>query len=316
MYCYELANSCCALNASVTSDGCPICLKEWDSFHETELAIILPCLHAVCAPCLSRYRAECKKSFETDLGEYSTKFTCAICRERIRSNILYQAAQSILEGNLVESFTVLGKALRLPKKIGANQLITPILLQNNFDVVATESALFNLVCLASAPEPDEFDHDAKQAFYETARRPVNALQADIEQLKEKLSHLQVGSGKFRKVSKQIDGLKATLRESRLNAAFDIYERVNSVSSSDSDIMSIDLHGLHVQEAKSILQDYVLPVLPVLKRVFLITGRGMHSKDGRGALKEAISKFLLNDVELPLRCEDQIGNEGALFVAWS
>ena len=303
------------MNAAASSDGCPICLKEWNQFDETGLAIILPCLHAVCAPCLSRFRTECKKSFETDLGEFSTKFTCGICRERIRSNILYQAAQSLLAENLVESFSVLSKALRLPTKIGAHQLITPILIQNNFDIAATESALFNLVCLASAPDLGELDHAAKQDFYDTARRPVQTLQADIDQLTERLSHMSVGSGKFRKISKQIDELRASLRESRLNAAFDIYERVNSVQSS-SDIMQIDLHGLHVAEAKSILQDYVLPVLPVLKRVFLITGRGKHSKDGKGALKEAISRFLLEKVELALRCEDQIGNEGALFVAWA
>ena len=296
-----------------TEDGCPICLKDWNQFDDSDLAIILPCLHAVCAPCLSRYHAECRKSFETDLGEYFTKFTCAICRARIRSNILYQAAQSLLADNLIESFAVLGKAFCLPKKVESNQLITPILIKNHFNVVATETALFNLVCLASAPE-SELDHDKKQDFYEAARRPVQALQSEIDQLTERLLNMQVGSNKFRKTTKDLDELKVTLRESQLNAAIDIYERVNSVNTSSSDIMAIDLHGLHVNEAKTILQNHVLPVLPVLKKVYLITGRGKHSKDGKSVLRESVKKYLLKEAGLALRCEEQIGNEGVLFLA--
>ena len=313
-FCRELAKSGCALNAAAIEDGCPICMKEWNTFEEADLAVVLPCLHAVCAPCLSRYRAECKISFETDLGEYSTKFTCAICRDRIRSNILYQAAQTLLAVNLVDSLSVLCKALRLPKKVDAKQMIIPILVRNHFDIVATESALFNLVCLSSAPEPDELDHDKKQELYETARRPVKTLQFDIDQLSERLLNMQFGSTKYRKTTEQISTLTSKLRESQLNAAFDIYERINSVDLSSSDIISIDFHGLHVEEAKVILRDYVLPVLPVLKKVFLITGRGKHSKSGQSILKESVRKYLLKETELKLRCEDKIGNEGVLYVA--
>ena len=302
------------MNAAEEDDSCPVCLKEWKNFLEADLAIVLPCLHAICAPCLSRYRAECKKTFETDLGEYSTKFTCAICRERIRSDILHQAAETLLAENIVESFQVLVKALELPKKIEINQIITPILIQNHFDVAATESALFNIACLASASEPDQHDHEKKQELYQTARRPVQALQADIDQLSERLFNMQVGSAKYRKTTDQIGNLTLKLRESQLNAANDIYERMNSVEQPSSDIMSIDLHGLHVSEAKSILRDYVLPVLPVLQKVYLITGRGKHSKSGQSVLKESIQKYLLKEVELKLRCEDKIGNEGVLFVA--
>ncbi len=92
--------------------------------------------------------------------------------------------------------------------------------------------------------------------------------------------------------------------------------MNNVEQPKSEIMHIDLHGLHVHEAESILQDYVLPVLPVLKRVYLITGRGKHSKDGKSVLKESVMTFLREDVKLALRCEEQIGNDGVLFVAWT
>jgi DNA-nicking Smr family endonuclease len=71
---------------------------------------------------------------------------------------------------------------------------------------------------------------------------------------------------------------------------------------------------YTDEAKAILQDYVLPVLPVLKRVNLITGRGKHSQNGVSVLKESVKKFLCEDVGVPLRCEDRMDNEGVLFVS--
>ncbi len=49
-------------------------------------------------------------------------------------------------------------------------------------------------------------------------------------------------------------------------------------------------------------------------MILITGRGKHSKNGVSILKESVKKYLSEDVQLALRCEEQIGNEGALFVA--
>ena len=315
-FCRDLVGTGSALNVTTAEDGCPVCLKEWNTFDSLDLAIVLPCLHAICAPCLSRHRAECRKSFETDLGEFSTSFTCTICRERIRSNILYQAAQTLLAENLVESLSVLAESLPLPKKIEAGQLVTNILIQNHFDIMKTENALFNLICLSAVPEASDLDHDKKQDIYQTARKPVRSLESDIDLLTEKLAGMQVGSNRYARVCKQIDDLKTKLHESRLNAAADIYERMNAVQKKESqvDIMSIDLHGLHVEEAKSILQDYVLPVLPVLKKVNLITGRGKHSDTNYSTLKESIKKFLSEEIETPLRCEERMDNQGVLFVA--
>ncbi len=76
------------------------------------------------------------------------RLSLPMCRTRIRSNILYQAAQSLLAENLVESFAAFERSLRLAKKNRRHQLITPILLQNRFEVIANESALFNRHCVS------------------------------------------------------------------------------------------------------------------------------------------------------------------------
>jgi DNA-nicking Smr family endonuclease len=57
------------------------------------------------------------------------------------------------------------------------------------------------------------------------------------------------------------------------------------------VMSIDLHSLHVEEAKSMLAEYIFPALPVARKVHVITGRGVHSKGGKSFLKEEIKVFL-------------------------
>ncbi len=60
-----------------------------------------------------------------------------------------------------------------------------------------------------------------------------------------------------------------LRAARANAMRDIFEQMNSVggmgSANETDSLQLDLHGLHVEEAKSILQEFVFPILPALKR---------------------------------------------------
>jgi DNA-nicking Smr family endonuclease len=56
------------------------------------------------------------------------------------------------------------------------------------------------------------------------------------------------------------------------------------------LMSIDLHALHVEEAKNMLLEYVFPVLPVVRKVVVITGRGTNSNGGKGVMKEEIKVY--------------------------
>jgi DNA-nicking Smr family endonuclease len=55
---------------------------------------------------------------------------------------------------------------------------------------------------------------------------------------------------------------------------------------------------------------VLPVLDVAKQIMIITGRGLHSYNGRPVLKEAIRDYFYS---LNVRCEDVLTNNGALYV---
>ena len=76
------------------------------------------------------------------------------------------------------------------------------------------------------------------------------------------------------------------------------------------LVHIDLHGLHVNEAKVSLTEFVLPALPVLRKVVVITGHGAHSQDTSSILKREIMQFLGG---LDIRCEENKRNKGSLIV---
>ena len=319
--CRQLVKNQLALNSKSETDSCPICITEWIQFSEESIAIVAPCDHAICAPCLSRYRSECKVSFETDIGEHNTKFTCTICREKLNSDVLYQAAKDLLSRNAIESISVLAEHLPL-RKPDAEHLICNIIVQNHFDINRVESSLFNIVCLSTASEKSELDTKDKQAIYRTARQPVLKLEEDYNRLSEKLAKMtSTESRKYRETVTKMERVSQMLRSARMNAMRDIFEQMNSVgemgSTNESDSLRLDLHGLHVDEAKSILQEFVFPILPAMKRIFLITGRGNHSDAGFSVLKESLRKYIKQESEagpLRIKCEQFKNNPGVLCIS--
>ena len=70
-------------------------------------------------------------------------------------------------------------------------------------------------------------------------------------------------------------------------------------------------GLHVKEARERVKEYILPILPALKKIIIITGHGAHNQDGTAVLKDNMKQYLSK--ELNLKCEDLAKNRGAICV---
>ena len=79
---------------------------------------------------------------------------------------------------------------------------------------------------------------------------------------------------------------------------------------ENTFVKFDLHCLYPDESIEVIREIVLPVLPVLNKIILITGRGVHSKSGRSVVKEEVKRFLDSH---GLKHEDVLGNEGAIYV---
>ena len=79
---------------------------------------------------------------------------------------------------------------------------------------------------------------------------------------------------------------------------------------ESAFVKVDLHGLFANEANEIIQEYILPVLHVLKKMVIITGRGAHNKSRKAVLKQEVKLFLTSR---QIKFEDVLGNDGAIYV---
>ncbi|KAJ3279894.1 hypothetical protein HK104_001083 [Borealophlyctis nickersoniae] len=103
----QLIEAQVAINAKIRENCCSICQTGWNEFETLTLAAVATCGHATCAPCLSRYHAECKKTFETELGDAKTAFRCVICRQPFPRNILSNIATTVVQKNVIPSFRLL-----------------------------------------------------------------------------------------------------------------------------------------------------------------------------------------------------------------
>ena len=114
--------------------------------------------------------------------------------------------------------------------------------------------------------------------------------------------------------KRLSELRKQIMAAKENAFNDIYERMNSVGCMGISLAgqktAVDLHGQSVEAAKRFINDPLLQVLPVLKTIMVITGRGLNNFSGESVLKTELKAYLK---ELNVKCEDSEGNAGAFFI---
>jgi DNA-nicking Smr family endonuclease len=155
----------------------------------------------------------------------------------------------------------------------------------------------------------------KQGIYETSRAPLKAMQNELKGLVDQMmSRWDSDSKDFIKLKKRVNTLKEKIKKTQMDVSNDVFEQINSggdmgVIGSDGK-MRIDLHALHVEEAKRMLHEYVFPSLPVVRKVILVTGRGKNSKGGKSVLKEEIKIFVRASGYV---CEDS-PNPGILLMS--
>ena len=108
--------------------------------------------------------------------------------------------------------------------------------------------------------PDEqFNAEKKQEFYVEARAPVKRLHNEMLEIRAYLLSLSTDSDEAKEMRQRLKEIRKQLQVSIQNASHDIFERINSrgdcvVRIDDREIFSIDLHGLHINEAKTVLNE--------------------------------------------------------------
>ncbi|KAJ3159252.1 hypothetical protein HDU86_001855 [Geranomyces michiganensis] len=267
-----------AKNAVSADDGCTICLTAWNEFTTLTLAAIPPCKHATCAPCLARFHKACQKSFATDTSTERTKtaFACVLCRAPLPDSLVTSMANVSILRNLVPAFQDLPHHLGMSDGEDQRRLLTSLLTAHDFDLAHITNIL------------STWWH----RIYEAAREPVRKLAAEHHQLRTKLAaSYESDHPEWKATVARARAVSEALEVARANAAADIYERMNATgkmgAADNKGAVHVDLHGLHKEEARTIVVDFVLPTLPVLKTVHVITGKGAHSEDGEGVLRDMV-----------------------------
>ena len=301
------------MNAASNGDDCPICYTPWNEFLEPRVAAILPCSHAVCAECLLNYYTSCEDVLTEE--DDRCQFGCPLCRLNLPSNVFHDVAKVFVKKRLMSSFTFLAEKLPFEKDYIDDLVISLLSSTHKFDLSKIDYYLFNLLSLIDQNPEAEICAEDKQKFYEQARAPVKHLRSKLIEIRSSLTFADTESDEGKEINKQLKEINVKLQTAIKNASRDIYERVNSkgklsVKVNGKEVLRVDLHGLHVDEAKEIVNEYVLPVLDVSKQIMIITGRGVHSQNGKSVLKNAIKEYFTS---LSIKWEDVVKNEGAIYV---
>jgi len=160
----------------------------------------------------------------------------------------------------------------------------------------------------------ELTHENKASNFADARRPEKLLWEELTHLRSQLPSCPDLEARTICLQ-QLASLQDRLEICKNNAARDIYNRNNSAGSMGSDAgeLVVDFHSLYVKEALAKFVELVHPVLPVQKRIVVITGRGRHSLKGKSILRDALMAHV--DTLPDVTHRPYPGNSGKLLLTW-
>jgi DNA-nicking Smr family endonuclease len=299
--------NCREVGSEIYNHECLICLMSWSSFVQPAFCIGLPCGHATCVTCLTSNYKVCFPKHEQD---FSFNFSCAACRKSINKDLFIALLMDFTE--LVDSFSAISKLI---KSENVREIVGSLILTFDFDIVRIDDAIFNIASYQAVDITKDLDHEAKQEIYKQARKPLEKLIRKYTTLKNELHSIddtkkEAWKTKYRQVQEALQ----TLERSKELASADVFERMNSLGQMGTEVdgkLKIDFHGLHVEEAKEKIEEFVLPILKSGTIVHIITGRGNHSASGTSVLSSALLEYFERLDEV--RCRILKGNNGVLEI---
>jgi DNA-nicking Smr family endonuclease len=296
------------------NDSCPICMRQWDQFVDNSIVAILECSHTCCATCLFNLHKECQTIEEN----YQIPFSCSLCRLALKPTVLSDLANMVVNASLIASFgrfVAQTGLLDENEDVRRNMVVNLLLDTCEFDVCRTESKLYELLQMILHDSSQALNSAQKSEYFELAREPVRRIENECVLLRSELNGIYDNeSQEWKNKYLKLQRLAKQLTEARENATKDIFERMNSAGDMGAFVpgrgLHVDLHGLFINEAKEKIEELFLPVLPAVKKIVLITGRGVHNPKNEAKLKNALKDYFAS---VNIKCEEVKGNEGALCI---
>lgn len=302
--------------AKNAEDGCPICLRQFNAELQSEYAVVLPCgEHALCAQCLYSLKVESDK-------EKKSLPQCPLCRYSFHPEFVEAIPSQVIDKDQELAHLV----VKLPSMTEDEQIAVAerLMWTHRFEVSAVIDAIETLldgeVSGRFFRSEGDLSHEQKNAIYNQARVPVVKLETKLKELMKEYRDTYDSKG-LEKICRNLSRVRKELAAARIKARDDVYSQMNSVGSmgaeeerGDSSLIQVDYHGLYVNEMRRKFKEHVLPILPVVKKVLVITGRGSHSAGKESKLKKALFK-LIGQYEEDIYFQRIDRNEGALYVLW-
>ncbi|KAI8902275.1 hypothetical protein BC833DRAFT_427021 [Globomyces pollinis-pini] len=297
----------------INRNSCPGCMNEWKDFDDSSYAFILPCGHAICAMDLTRW-------LNPDLqGEdLRTNPTCFLCRKAIDKLKIEKLLHSHVADDRVPGLVEFGSVLQLNnyqiKTYAAN-----LIMANNFDMVKVFDALFNMAMFKVREENVTLTLEENQEIFNSARKQVWLLQDKEKSLREELDESidRSDDAKSKYVRTRLNTVIKELESAREQARLTIHQKIHSVGSmgveSFDGTILFDFHCLTPIDAKKNFREFIAPILPAVKKVVIITGKGLHSESGTSILRQHLKNYILS---LGISCNISPKNAGRLIVSVS
>jgi hypothetical protein len=291
-------------------DGCPICLREFDGELGRSFSVVLPCgEHALCATCT------CTLKIQADKAKQCPQ--CPLCRYSFNGDFVECIPSIIIEKDQTLANLIVQLAITdHDEKIAvAERLLWTHRFQVSAVVDAIEELLDGRVSGLFFRSEGDLTHAQKEDIYRRARLPVEKLEDKLKQL---LADQSLADSKalvsiccnVRQVRKELCVAREMAREV-------IYSNMNTVGAmgaeQESGMIQVDYHGQHVNGMRKKFKDHIIPIIPAVGKVMIITGRGSHSVGKESKLKKALFKLIGEYKNLSWQKVE--GNEGAILVLW-
>mmetsp|Transcript_5372 Transcript_5372/g.12205 ORF Transcript_5372/g.12205 Transcript_5372/m.12205 type:complete len:867 (-) Transcript_5372:35-2635(-) len=302
--------------AKNAEDGCPICMREFSGELAKTYAVVLPCgEHAICANCA------CSLKIEADKAKQCPQ--CPLCRYSFDPEFVEGLSHLIIDKDQELAHLI----MKLPNNMGYDEKIAiaeRLLWTHRFELPAVIDAIEALLDGETSSlffrSDGDLTSEQKSHIYCQSRGPVCKLEIKLNLLLQE-QRGTVDSKALEKICVDMRRTRKELATARDKAREDIYSRMNSVGTMgaqqdghNSSFIQVDYHGLHVNEMRRKFKEHVLPILPVVGKVMIITGRGSHSVGKESKLKKALFK-LIGQNEKDIYWQRVEKNPGALYVLW-
>lgn len=322
-----------SVNANEKNDACPICLDSFQKELSGTMCAILPCQHSCCLPCLIKEDEDIDagRADPTNSASRHKERLCCCCRHP-RDRVLESSISELVCIPTIQNRLKLLQGISLQDK---RDIVTSLLRANRFVIFKVERALEDMLIgslsmpttTTSVQQSIDLTAEEKEQIYWEAQRPVLQLRKELKDAKwavHTLKRKKQTGPILADAQLVVQEMEQKLFHAIQNCREDTYNRINSRgamgTAQTTGEVQVDYHSLHVRDAKRKFDDLLLPLLPVLGKVAIITGKGKRSASGTSVLQAALKDHIENYPDESkrdcLRWEPVSTNDGVIRVLWS